>query len=342
MAIDVFVESPELDVVLPDPLIDVDTVPFAFLKGDPGFSPVVQVADVQGGHNVTITDAEGDHTFFVPDGQNGDDGFSPTVSVVETAGGHIVTITDKSGAHVFTVLNGQDGDPGDPGFTPEVSVTQITGGHEVTIIDATGSQSFDVMDGAPGQDATAFVVNYTISTANSITCDKTFAEIAAAAQSGTPISVTANGMGIAGQTSNVYVVGTTIYSVLRYDYGGEHEFIIIGHNAQDAISLTFRGDIELDQQLDIGSANAISNAAVTAALNNLPAVPQPSGDDPNMDGTADPGVSGDYSRADHVHPRDTTKLDTDQGLANAGKVMVVGSDGIIAPETAYLWTGGTY
>lgn len=322
MAINAFVESPELDVVLPDPLIDADTVPYAFLKGDPGFSPVVQVADVQGGHNVTITDAEGDHTFFVPDGQDGDDGVSPTVSVVETAGGHIVTITDESGAHVFTVLNGKNGDPGNPGFSPEVSVTQITGGHQVTITDATGSQSFDVMDGAPGQDATAFVVNYAIGQ-NSVTCDKTFAEIAAAAQSGTPISVTASGMGIAGQTSNVYIAGTTIYSVLRYDLGGVHQFIIIEHYTQDSILMALRQDPTVDQQLDSESNNAISNAAVAAALNDLPVGPGLSDTPPLMDGAADPGTSVDAARADHVHPSDTSKLDVD-GDARRASALPIG------------------
>lgn len=39
-------------------------------------------------------------------------------------------------------------------------------------------------------------------------------------------------------------------------------------------------------------------------------VPTASTANPQMDGTAAPGVSTDYARADHVHPSDTTKQDT--------------------------------
>lgn len=36
--------------------------------GDDGFSPVVEVEEITGGHTITITDAEGDHSFNVMDG----------------------------------------------------------------------------------------------------------------------------------------------------------------------------------------------------------------------------------------------------------------------------------
>lgn len=38
-------------------------------------------------------------------------------------------------------------------------------------------------------------------------------------------------------------------------------------------------------------------------------IPQPSNNSPAMDGTADAGSSANYSRADHVHPSDTSKQD---------------------------------
>ena len=40
-------------------------------QGDPGVSPTVTVTDITGGHRVTITDAEGDHTFDVMNGIDG-------------------------------------------------------------------------------------------------------------------------------------------------------------------------------------------------------------------------------------------------------------------------------
>ncbi len=46
-------------------------------------------------------------------GDPGDDGISPTVSVTAITGGHRVTITDAQGAHTFDVMDGPKGDPGE-------------------------------------------------------------------------------------------------------------------------------------------------------------------------------------------------------------------------------------
>lgn len=47
-----------------------------------------------------------------PAGTPGEDGFSPTVDVTEINGGHQVTITDAEGTHTFDVMDGQDGTGG--------------------------------------------------------------------------------------------------------------------------------------------------------------------------------------------------------------------------------------
>ena len=44
-----------------------------------------------------------------PQGAPGEDGFSPTVSVSEITGGHNVTITDANGPHSFDVMDGESG-----------------------------------------------------------------------------------------------------------------------------------------------------------------------------------------------------------------------------------------
>lgn len=49
-----------------------------------------------------------------PQGPAGADGFSPTVAVTDIDGGHRVTITDKDGEHTFDVLNGTGGGGGTP------------------------------------------------------------------------------------------------------------------------------------------------------------------------------------------------------------------------------------
>lgn len=128
--------------------------------GEDGFSPLIGITDIPGGHRISITDATGMHTVDVMDGvagapgQDGEDGYSPTVSITDITGGHRVTITDSTGSHVFDVMDGadgQDGQDGQDGYSPSISVTDITGGHRVTVTNKTGSQTFDVMDGADGQ-----------------------------------------------------------------------------------------------------------------------------------------------------------------------------------------------
>lgn len=48
-------------------------------------------------------------------GDAGEDGVSPAVSVNKVSDGHEITITDKSGAHTFDVLDGKNGAKGDKG-----------------------------------------------------------------------------------------------------------------------------------------------------------------------------------------------------------------------------------
>lgn len=47
------------------------------------------------------------------DGKDGADGYSPIVTIATVDNGTEVTITDANGEHVFTVLNGKDGKDGE-------------------------------------------------------------------------------------------------------------------------------------------------------------------------------------------------------------------------------------
>lgn len=112
-----------------------------------GVSPTVTVIDIEGGHRVTITDANGETSFDVMNGTDGEDGVSPSVTVTEITGGHKVTVSDATGNKSFDVLDGDDG------TSPTITVDTITDGHRITITDATGSKSFDVMNGVDGTGA---------------------------------------------------------------------------------------------------------------------------------------------------------------------------------------------
>lgn len=102
--------------------------------GANGFSPVVTVTDITGGHRVSITDADGTDTFDVMDGPAG--------------------ATGPKGD------TGATGAAGADGFSPTVTVTNITGGHRVAITDKNGTKTFDVMDGSGSGGGTTTEVYY--------------------------------------------------------------------------------------------------------------------------------------------------------------------------------------
>lgn len=58
-------------------------------------------------------------------GPTGSDGISPVVEVTETEGGHTVTITDADGEHSFDVLDGVDGEKGEKGDPGEVTQAEF-------------------------------------------------------------------------------------------------------------------------------------------------------------------------------------------------------------------------
>ena len=91
-------------------------------------------------------------------GGSGEDGFSPIVTVTEITGGHRISIQDKTHTATFDVMDGTDGTDGDDGVSPTVTVTEITNGHRVTITDKNhpSGMSFDVTNGAKGDKGDAF------------------------------------------------------------------------------------------------------------------------------------------------------------------------------------------
>lgn len=138
--------------------------------GADGVSPTVTVTPIIGGHQVMITDAEGEHTFDVTDGEdglNGDpgaDGFSPIATVTQTQTGAVISVTDKTGTTTATVTNGAKGDPGNPGtpgtdgFSPVATVTQTQTGASISITDKTGTTTAEVSNGAKGDPGDDYVL----------------------------------------------------------------------------------------------------------------------------------------------------------------------------------------
>lgn len=107
-----------------------------------GYSPRILVQEIESGHRLIITDKVESKTVDVLDGT---DGYSPRVLVRDVEGGHELVITDKAESKTVQIPDGSDG------YSPTVSISPITNGNRVTITDATGPHSFDVLHGAtPG------------------------------------------------------------------------------------------------------------------------------------------------------------------------------------------------
>lgn len=141
----------------------------ASMKGEDGFSPVIEVTEITGGHMITITDANGTNAFEVMDGtggagggESGKDGRG-IVSVRRTSGNgaagttdtYTITYTDNT-TSTFTVYNGKNGTNG-------ISATHSWNGTTLTITSASGTSSANLKGakgdkgdkgdtGAPGSD----------------------------------------------------------------------------------------------------------------------------------------------------------------------------------------------
>jgi hypothetical protein len=76
------------------------------------------------------------------------------------------------------------------------------------------------------------------------------------------------------------------------------------------------------------ASTAFVTAAITAA-----AVPAPSNANPAMDGTAAPGASALYSRGDHVHPSDTSRLALVGGTMTGALVLAADPSAALGAAT---------
>lgn len=116
-------------------------------KGE-GFSPTVSVVEIEGGHEVTITDGTGEHVFDVMDGV---DGTSVTVTSASITGGHRLTIVSASGTTTVDVMDGTDGTDGQDGDSIVVkSVDAVEGGVNLTVTDKNGDHVIFLMNGPQG------------------------------------------------------------------------------------------------------------------------------------------------------------------------------------------------
>ena len=165
---------------------DGTTLSFA---GGSATSPTIDVAEVENGYQLTITDINGTKKIIISngeqgpqglpgrdgadgqpgqpgqpgkdgkdgkDGQPGKDGFSPIATVEPNSEGAVITIEDKNGTTTAQIYNGSNGLPGadgldgQDGFSPTVELTDTETGVTLTITDINGAKTATIKNGEQG------------------------------------------------------------------------------------------------------------------------------------------------------------------------------------------------
>lgn len=208
--------------------------------GADGISPTLSISDIPGGHRVTITDASGEKSFDVLNGDaESDKLWKPTVSADGTISW---TKTTEENAPTPQNIKGAQGNPGTPGspgadgVSPLVAVTQIAGGHRVSVTDADGTKTFDILDGEKGDD-------------------------------GAPGSPGATGS--PGADGTTFTPSVTANGDLSWTNDGgkpNPDTVNIKGPKGDKGEKGDGSDITVDANLDINSTNPVQNKAVTLAI----------------------------------------------------------------------------
>ena len=203
---------------------------------------------------------------------------------------------------------------------------------------------------APETPVEPFIATYIITSMPSdgapvsATCDKTYADLYGALNGGKEIIafVSYNGLATVGCFTAISL-NTEDYSIESSSVvQGNFGYMRLVHNNNNACSL-YLGFLA-DASVAPGEHTPVSGQTVYSYIRDNGLVlaswsPKPLG-------TAAAGTANACSRSDHVHPMpsasDVGAVAKNQGSANAGKFLVVGSDGNVTAMTLAAWQGGSY
>lgn len=101
-------------------------------------------------------------------------------------------------------------------------------------------------------------------------------------------------------------------------------------------------------RIDLAGSTVAFTDMRTILSGNFAEIPKAYDTNPAMNGTANPGVSGDYARGDHVHPSDTSRVPTTRKVNNKAlseDITLTMSDIGVVTKTATIqvgnWSGTT-
>lgn len=298
-------------------------------------------------------------------GLNGTNGVSPTVTVTDITGGHRITITDADhpGGQSFNVMDGEDGDPGDPG-TPGVGVP--TGGTIGQVLKKASGTDYDTewADESGGGGATeVFWATYGTTTTTEIKAAKAAGQIVRVAVTQDYINYVLELFEVSDDDSCEFGGITDAY-VLHIEVTAPDSW-----GNLSLVEYAQRADIPTPQSsgtpADLGTAARGSSDDYARADHvhkkptaaDIGAYVKPSGGIPSSEmsqsvqsmlGKANTALQADDidqgldDQSDNpvanwvleaaISSLRSDKLDKAQGVANAGKFLVVGSDGNITTQ----------
>ena len=208
---------------------------------------------------------------------------------------------------------------GQDGYSPTVTVTEITGGHEVTITDTEGDHVFDVMDGTGGGGGGA------VSSVNG----QTGAVVLDASDVGALPDDTTYVSSVNGSSGAVTVTVPTKTSDLQNDSGFITSAPVTSVNSKTgAVTLT-ASDVGAGTyskpgtgipKTDLESAVQTSLDKADTALQSAPV-------------TSVNSQTGAVSLSIPSSASDVGAVAANQGVANAGKFLIVANDGTVTPIT---------
>ncbi len=102
-------------------------------SGKPGYSPIVEMKEVEEGVEITITDVEGPQTALIENGKQGPQGIPGPEGKVGPVG-----------------PAGSQGEAGKDGFSPDITTEEIEDGVKITIVKENGSEDVFLYNGKQG------------------------------------------------------------------------------------------------------------------------------------------------------------------------------------------------
>lgn len=328
--------------------------------GTDGFSPTVTVNEIPGGHEVIITDIDGEHPFDVMDGQGG--GGGGAVDSVNGYTGEVwLTASDVGALPDNTTIPTKTSDlQNDSGFITSVPVQSVNGKTGAVVLNASdvGAGTYSKPSGGIPKTDLASGVQTSLGLADSALQTSGGTMSGAVAMGGYKVT----GLGTPANDSDA--------STKKY--------------VDDAIAgigtvFTIKGDVAAVADLP-ATGNAVGDVyyvqAVSAAYVWLETTAHPTGyweefgEPIDLSGyiekpssptanqylkwngsawvaadapvTSVNGYTGVVSLSIPSSASDVGAVASNQGSGNAGKFLVVGNDGVVVPVTMATWQGGAY